>query len=181
MCSLFSFLRFYLFIHERHTQRERQNHRQRQKQAPCRESNMGLNPRFPGSCPGLKAALNCWATRAAQCVVLWALIPLNLIFQNFYLSKSYSLHGTRFKVYVLHETRVNSYGHAEKYQILRASSRRLHHVKFSILLPELDTRLHTRISYCDLDEGYRNIWVWSLSCKSHCNSPGIVQDPWNDL
>ena len=50
---LFFFLRFYLFIHERH--RERQRHRKREKQAPCREPNVGLNPRSPGSRPGPKA------------------------------------------------------------------------------------------------------------------------------
>ena len=59
------FLRFYLFIHERHTDRERQRPRQREKPAPCREPDSGLNPGSPGSCPGLKAALNCWATRTA--------------------------------------------------------------------------------------------------------------------
>ena len=31
---------------------------QREKQAPCREPDVGLNPRSPGSRPGLKAALN---------------------------------------------------------------------------------------------------------------------------
>ena len=50
------FLKFYLFIHERERQRERGW--QRQKQAPCREPDVGLNPGTPGSCPGLKAALN---------------------------------------------------------------------------------------------------------------------------
>ena len=60
------FLRFYLFIHERHTQKERQRHRQREKQAPCRELDVGLDPRTPGSHPGLKAVLNHWATRAAR-------------------------------------------------------------------------------------------------------------------
>ena len=44
---------FYIFIHE--TQRERQRHRQREKQAPCRESDAGLDPGTPGSCPGPKA------------------------------------------------------------------------------------------------------------------------------
>ena len=44
------FKRFYLFIHERH--RERQRHRQREKQAPCREPDVGLDPRNPGSHPG---------------------------------------------------------------------------------------------------------------------------------
>ena len=39
----------------RHTQREKQRHRQRQKQAPCREPDVGFNPRTLGSRPGLKA------------------------------------------------------------------------------------------------------------------------------
>ena len=47
------------------TERKRQRHRQREKQAPCREPNMGLNPRSPGSHLGLKAVLNHWATGAA--------------------------------------------------------------------------------------------------------------------
>ena len=37
----------------RDTKRER--HRQREKQAPCREPDVGLDPRTPGSCPGPKA------------------------------------------------------------------------------------------------------------------------------
>ena len=43
----------------RDTQKERegQRHRQREKQAPCREPDMGLHPGSPGSGPGLKAAL----------------------------------------------------------------------------------------------------------------------------
>ena len=63
--ALFVFLmlffkkRFYLFIHEIHThtgkKRERQRHMQREKQAPCREPDVGLDPRTAGSCPGLKA------------------------------------------------------------------------------------------------------------------------------
>ena len=44
---------------ERERERERQRHRQREKQAPCREPNMGLDPRSPGSGPGLKVVLNC--------------------------------------------------------------------------------------------------------------------------
>ena len=39
--SLDFFLRFYLFIHERH--RERQRHGQREKRAPCGEPDVGLN------------------------------------------------------------------------------------------------------------------------------------------
>ena len=43
----------------RERERERQRHRQREKQAPCRELDVGLDPRTPGSGPGPKAALNC--------------------------------------------------------------------------------------------------------------------------
>ena len=50
---LYFFKRFYLFIHERH--RERQRHMQREKQTPCGEPDAGLNPRAPGSRPELKA------------------------------------------------------------------------------------------------------------------------------
>ena len=38
----------------RNTER-RQRHKQREKQAPCREPNVGLDPGSPGSGPGLKA------------------------------------------------------------------------------------------------------------------------------
>ena len=36
---------------------ETQRHRQREKQAPCREPDVELDPRTPGSCPELKADL----------------------------------------------------------------------------------------------------------------------------
>ena len=52
----FFFLRFYVFM------RERQRHRQ----APCREPDVGLDPGSPGSRPGLQAAPNRCATGAAQ-------------------------------------------------------------------------------------------------------------------
>ena len=39
----------------RDTEGERQRHRQREKQAPCREPNIGLDPETPGSRPGPKA------------------------------------------------------------------------------------------------------------------------------
>ena len=38
-----------------HREREGQRHRQREKQAPCREPNVGLDSGSPGSCPGPKA------------------------------------------------------------------------------------------------------------------------------
>ena len=64
------FLRFYLFVYSWQTEiegeREPETHRQREKWAPHREPNVGLDPRPPGSHPGLKAVLNYWATWAAQ-------------------------------------------------------------------------------------------------------------------
>ena len=36
-------------------ERERQRRRQREKKAPYRETDAGLYPRTPGSCPGPKA------------------------------------------------------------------------------------------------------------------------------
>ena len=45
----------YLIMKDTHTQRERQRHRQREKQAPCRELDVGLDPRTPGSRAELKA------------------------------------------------------------------------------------------------------------------------------
>ena len=61
---LFFIKYFILFIH-RERERERQRHRQREKQAPCREPDVGLDLGSPESCPGLQAALNHCATRAA--------------------------------------------------------------------------------------------------------------------
>ena len=51
------FFKFHLFIYERQREkeRERQRHRQSEKQAPHREPDVGLDPRSPGSHPGLKA------------------------------------------------------------------------------------------------------------------------------
>ena len=39
----------------RYTERERQRHRQKEKQAPCREPDVGLDPRTVGSRPEPKA------------------------------------------------------------------------------------------------------------------------------
>ena len=47
------FLKIYLFMID--IERERERGRGREKQAPCREPDVGLDPRIPGSCHGLKA------------------------------------------------------------------------------------------------------------------------------
>ena len=44
-----------MYLLMRDTYRERQRHRQREKQALCREPDAGLNPETPGSGPGPKA------------------------------------------------------------------------------------------------------------------------------
>ena len=51
-------------------ERERGRDRKKEKQAPCREPNMGLEPGTLGSCPGLKAVPNCWAIGAALINIL---------------------------------------------------------------------------------------------------------------
>ena len=58
--------KIYLLITDRKRERERQRQRHREKQAPCREPDVRLDLRTPGSGPGLKAALYRWATLAAQ-------------------------------------------------------------------------------------------------------------------
>ena len=42
----------------RDTHKERQRHRQREKQTPCRKPDLGLHPRTPGPHPEPKAVLN---------------------------------------------------------------------------------------------------------------------------
>ena len=52
-------MRIYREEREERERGERQRHRQREKQTPCREPDMGFDPGSPGSGPGPKAALNC--------------------------------------------------------------------------------------------------------------------------
>ena len=59
--SFFFFFIKLLFIHEKGVgggKGERQRHRQRVKQAPCREPDVGWDsiPRTPGLCPGPQAS-----------------------------------------------------------------------------------------------------------------------------
>ena len=49
--------RFYLFIHERHTEREAETQAEGEA-GSLREPDVGLDPGSPGSRPGLKATLN---------------------------------------------------------------------------------------------------------------------------
>ena len=71
----FFFLRFYLLIHERYTERGRDT---RKKQAPCGEPNAELDPRTSGSWPELSH----WVTQMPSAEVLivlawfgWILAP----------------------------------------------------------------------------------------------------------
>ena len=43
----------------RERDREAETQAEREKQAPCREPDLGLDPGSPGSGPGLTAVLNC--------------------------------------------------------------------------------------------------------------------------
>ena len=47
-------------------EREAETQAEGEKQAPCREPDVGLDPGSPGSHPRLKAAPNHWATGAAS-------------------------------------------------------------------------------------------------------------------
>ena len=44
-----------MIVTERERERQRHRQREREKQAPCREPDVGLDPRTPGSRPGPKA------------------------------------------------------------------------------------------------------------------------------
>ena len=55
---VFFFFKDFISLYMRDIEGERQRHRQREKQAPCKEPDAGLDPRPPGSHPELKAALN---------------------------------------------------------------------------------------------------------------------------
>ena len=73
---LFFIFKDFIYVFMRDTQSERQRHRQREKQAPCREPDMGLYPGLQDQDPELQAALNHWATGAAQwnSVDVWTVI-----------------------------------------------------------------------------------------------------------
>ena len=63
LCSLLGFFFFfkdfiYLFMRDTQRDRKAERHRQREKKAPCREPDVGLDPGSSGSCPELKVALN---------------------------------------------------------------------------------------------------------------------------
>ena len=61
-----SFFKDLIYLLMRDTEREAETQAEREKQAPCRERDMGLDPGYPGSRPRLKAVLNWRATGTAQ-------------------------------------------------------------------------------------------------------------------
>ena len=61
----FIFLKTLFIYSERERERERGRDSGREKQAPCKKPDMGLDPGSPGSRPGLLVALNRCATGAA--------------------------------------------------------------------------------------------------------------------
>ena len=56
--SISFFFKDFIYLFMRHREREAEKHRQREKQAPCRDPDVGLDSRSPGSHPGLKGPLN---------------------------------------------------------------------------------------------------------------------------
>ena len=59
--------------------RERQRHRRRERQAPCREPDVGLDPETPGSRPGPKAGAKLLSYPGIP-----SLFPLKLNFNFFF-------------------------------------------------------------------------------------------------
>ena len=73
-----------LFIYSQETHRERQRHKQREKQAPCGKSDAGLNPRTWGHALTRRQTLNHWSTQVPLCFfyVFYFLPPFEL-FERF--------------------------------------------------------------------------------------------------
>ena len=85
MLLIFSFLKDFIYLFMRDTEKERLRHRQREKQAPCREPDVGLNPGTPGSCPGPKAGAHHWATQGSP-------DPQILFFFKYFIIYSWDTH-----------------------------------------------------------------------------------------
>ena len=71
----FTFFFKILFIHKRHTERGRDVGIERSR-LHAGSLTWGLNPKSPGSGPGLKAALNRWATGDAYQIILFLLFVI---------------------------------------------------------------------------------------------------------
>ena len=72
----------------RDTESERQRHRQREKQAPCREPDVGLDPGTPRSGPGPKAGAKPLSHPGIPCFsdilkVIWLMVALKYKYYSF--------------------------------------------------------------------------------------------------
>ena len=74
----------------RDTERERQTYRQMEKQAPCREPDVGLNSGTPGSHPERKADAQLLSHPGFPTIVLW--LP------NIYMLEREPLPGSKTRV-----------------------------------------------------------------------------------
>ena len=70
------FLKKRLFIYSWDTHRKRQRHRQREKQAPCREPDAEFNPKTPGSRPEPKADSELLSHPG---ILIWSFLMIKLI------------------------------------------------------------------------------------------------------
>ena len=66
---LFFFFKDFIYLFMRDTQKEKQRHRQREKQAPCGDPHVGLDPGTPGSYPGLKGGAQLLSHPGVPCLV----------------------------------------------------------------------------------------------------------------
>ena len=67
----------------RNTEGEKQSHRQSEKHAPCREPDVELDPRSPGSCPRLKASTNTEPPRDPS--LPFSTVILSLFYKQLYI------------------------------------------------------------------------------------------------
>ena len=89
----FFFLRFYLFIHKRDTERGRDTGRGRSR-PPCREPDVGLDPQSLGSCPGPKAGTKplsypgcpCSWILCDYCILIYSYFVYHICLDDFIIS-----------------------------------------------------------------------------------------------
>ena len=73
----------------RETHREAETQAEKEKQAPCREPDVGLNPRTPGSYPGPKADAQPLSHPGIPILVFYIFTIFLLFFTYVYKSVSY--------------------------------------------------------------------------------------------
>ena len=89
-----------LFICDRHREREReregQRHRRREKQPPCREPNVGLDPRTPGSRPGPKAGAKLLSHPGIPYFYVFSLLIVNIVNSDKYNPHNQTVWGIQY-------------------------------------------------------------------------------------